>query len=845
MLQKVQSNSVACFHCGLPTASGEQFCAEFDGQQRSFCCPACRAVATTIIDSGLSSFYQFRSLDGQLPASVSEQDVFKAYDDDEFRQRYIFTEQVNGHTIAHTQLLVGNIHCAACTWLLEKYLSSLPGMEQVAVSLTEQKASLRWRIDELALSEICAAITNLGYQPEPYTPNHLQDLQQRENHQALRRLGVAGIGMMQVGMFAIALHAGALQSMEPEFRELMRWVSFLVTTPVLLYSAQPFFIGAWRGLKLNKPGMDVPVAIALGLAYFASVKATLLSTGDVYFDSVTMFTFLLLGGRYLEMRARHVAGRLGSDLSSLLPATALRLRSSAEFESVPLFKVKVGDQLLVKPGQIIPADGVVIAGVSGVDESQMTGEFRYQNKQLNDQVIAGTINGSGVLTIAVQSTGADLQLQSINQLLITAQAEKPQIAEFADRFASYFVVTVLALAAATYIYWAWFATGQNIPSPFWVMLSVLVVSCPCALSLATPAALTAATNRLRVLGLLVTRAHVWERMADITDVVCDKTGTLTKGELSISEIIPVSDLSAHQCLKLAAAIESYSEHPIARAFTVAVESQNQADDSKTEADNHLAIEQVEVSTGAGIAASINGTRYHLGSSAFAAELYRGEADQSVIDNQGQWVLLSDTSGALCWFQLEDSLREDADLLVRTLQSKGLILHLLSGDSSGAAQTLSDQLGMNHCAAGATPQDKLDYIADLQRNGAKVLMLGDGVNDVPVLAAADISVAMANASNLAKTHADSFLLSGRLTGVLTLMDMAVSTRKIIRQNLAWALAYNFSAIPLAAAGLIAPYLAAVGMSLSSLVVVFNALRLQRSKAGDYQQSIKPLAALGAK
>ncbi|ARN74749.1 heavy metal translocating P-type ATPase [Oceanicoccus sagamiensis] len=827
-----QASPEYCFHCGLTVTTGEPFCAELNGQQANFCCPACRAVAITIVDNGLSSFYQFHETNQQAPDALWDEGVFAAFDDDAFQQRYI-TRSQQSTDMAQVQLLIGGMHCAACVWLLEQYLLKLPAIEKVSVSLTEQKAVLHWRLSELPLSEVCRSIALLGYQAEPYSQNHLQELRQRENHQALRRLGVAGIGMMQVGMFAIALYAGALQSMALEYRDFMRWVSFLVATPVVFYAAQPFFIGAWRGIKMKSPGMDLPVALAIGLAYLASVKATWLGAGDVYYDSVTMFTFLLLSGRYLEMRARHFGGRLTTDLNSLLPSTVLTIDPAGNTQSLPLFKVALGDKLLIKPGQVIPADGVVLDGYSSVDESQMTGEFSLQSKVVGDDLVAGTCNGGGTMTLRVNAVGADLKLQSINQLLQTAQSTKPTMARMADKLASYFVVSVLLLAAATYSYWHIIAASDQ---AFWIVLSVLVVSCPCALSLATPAVLTAATNRLRDLGLLVTKPYVWEKMAAVTDIVCDKTGTLTRGELAISAVKPQAELSSQQCLDIAAALERYSEHPIAKAFT-------------HKAQEALAVSEIEVIHSAGLEGHINGETYRLGRGDFASALYGLQHISIPADfEQGQWLLLSSSKGAVCWFRLQDSLREDAQALVSGLQQQRLTVHLLSGDASGAAEQLSARLGIDRCTAGASPEQKLAYIQQLQAAGAKVLMLGDGINDVPVLAAADVSVAMSNASNLAKTHADSILLSGHLTAVLQLFSVASTTRSIIKQNLVWALSYNLLAIPLAAMAMIPPYLAAIGMSLSSLVVVLNALRVQRKgqpaeSGNDTARVFKEVAANG--
>ena len=839
MLQRVQASKVDCFHCGLPVVTGEQFCAELGGEQRQFCCPACRIIATTIVDNGLSSFYHYRTSSDRAPELDALEQSFEFFDDDEFQQRHVQLSQTANQTIANTQLLIGGMHCAACVWLLEQYLKKLDGLQKVSVILTEQKMVLEWQADQLTLSDICHAIARLGYKPEPYSEDHLQNLRQQENHQALRRLGVAGIGMMQVGMFAIALYAGAMQSMAIEYRDFLRWVSFLVATPVVFYAAQPFFVGAWRGLKFKKPGMDLPVALAIGLAYLASVKATLLGVGEVYFDSVSMFTFLLLAGRYLEMRARHRFGQLNSDLNSVLPVSVERLLLDGSTETVPLFKIKVGDTVIIKPGQVVPADGEVIEGSSGVDESQMTGEFSLQQKTVGDRVMAGTLNSSGAITMCVGATGSDLQLQLIGQLLSKGLSEKPRVARAVDGLASYFVVAVLLMAASTFLFWQFSNSGEYSHDAFWIALSVLVVSCPCALSLATPAALTAATNALGKQGLLVTAAQVWEAMPAITDVVCDKTGTLTKGELSLSAIHVVGDISERQCLQIAAAMERFSEHPIAKAFTDADRDRDQEYGDSVLSHSALKASKVGFSHGKGLQALLEGKQYRLGSSTYAAGLY-GSTDTPLsfdhetatgLQQDGQWVLLSGAAGPLCWFQLQDSVRADAAELIAAFKSKHLRVHMLSGDDSGLAQQLSKQLGISTCIAGASPEEKLTYIEELRNSGAKVLMLGDGINDVPVLAAADVSVAMAKASNLAKTHADSILLTGQLSAIKELMALSVKTRSIIRQNLVWALSYNILAIPLAAMAMIPPYAAAIGMSLSSLIVVINALRLQRKQSEE--------------
>lgn len=853
MLKMVQADKLDCYHCGLSVAAGENYCAELAGELCHFCCPSCRLVATTIHDSGLGNFYRFNDREGRAVDSSAVSEQFAGLDHPDFQQRYVHFYQQENQQRASVQLLIGGIHCAACVWLLENYLSAIPGVDSARVNLSEQVAYLHWQPETVSLSALCQAIARLGYQPQVYTPDQLALMQQQENHLALRRLGVAGIAMMQVGMYAIALYAGALQGIEDIYRDFLRWVSLIVATPVVFYAARPFFVGAWRGIKMKAPGMDLPVAIAIGLAYSASLHATLSQSGEVYFDSVAMFTFLLLAGRYLEMRARHRGAQLHSDLNSLLPTTVLRVNATGtEQESIPYFQLNIGDHVLVRPGQIIPVDGFVVSGCSSVSEAQLTGEFMPKTKAARDVVLAGSVNESDALVIYVTAIGSELKLQSINDLLKNARLSKPKLAQLADRYARYFVIAVLSIAAATGLYWQFIDGGQYSQQALWVMLSVLVVSCPCALSLATPAALTAATNRLRRSGLLVTNPEVWEQVAGITDVVCDKTGTLTRGELSIATILPVADLSADQCLQLAATIEHYSEHPIARAFA----NKTAAGQGSKSAEYLSTVSGVNIQQGQGVEAQVDGRHFRIGAARYVGALFTSssEAELPVASmagsNQttlGHWVLLGSAAGPLCWFQLQDSLRDDAESFVQALKVNNLRLHLLSGDSSSEVEALAQRLAFDTFRAGAMPAEKLAYVKSLQQRGAKVMMLGDGLNDIPVLAAADISVAMANASDLAKTQADTISLSGQLMSVIQLLSLAQKTRRVIRQNLGWVLVYNALAIPLAMMALVPPYLAALGMSLSSLLVVFNALRLQKNKRSlpiDQAESQVPSKPVGS-
>ncbi|TQV84747.1 cadmium-translocating P-type ATPase [Exilibacterium tricleocarpae] len=798
-----------CYHCGLPVPAGCDFQLEIDGDRQPFCCPACRAVAGAIIAGGLGNFYQFRTeLNSRAEAEVDAED-YRIYDTPELQQSFV--QQLDDGT-RRAQLLIEGITCAACVWLIEHYLDGYGAVTGVKVNAHTHRCVVDWQPEAGRLSDLMAALAAIGYRPMPATDDRLQDLQRRESRQALLRLGVAGIGMMQVGMVAIGLYAGGLQGIGETWEHLLRWVSMLIATPVVFYSARPFFSGALRVLRARHLSMDVPVAMAIGGAYAASCWATLFGGGEVYFDSVSMFTFFLLLGRYLEMRARHRNAAASGRLAHLLPLSVRRVRRSEageEIADVAVKQLQVGDCIRVRAGETFACDGEVLEGRSGAVEAMLTGEAEPVLKQPGDRVSAGTLNTDGSLLVEVKALGQHTQLSAIEQLVEQAQQEKPSQVALADRVAGYFVGVVLIVTGLV----GWFWYHQAPEQAFWICLSVLVVTCPCALSLATPTALTTAIDTLRRRGLLVTRAHVVEGLEKVTCVVFDKTGTLTQGEPRVEDVVVTGELSRQRCLAVAAALETGSNHPLARAF---------ADYSGT-----VFAEGIETVTGSGVSGRIDGRDYRLGTADFAA------AGAPPPAGAGQWLALSVTDATsgrvqlLAWFSLRDQVRERAAAAVAALREElQLEVVLLSGDSSSATAEVAAAVGIANYRGGATPQDKLDYIQARQRYGDVVMMVGDGINDIPVLSGADVSVAMGSASDLAQTRADSILLNGQLEQLPAALVFARRARRTIRQNLGWAAGYNGLALPLAAMGWVPPYAAALGMSASSLVVVLNALRLGR-------------------
>lgn len=806
---KVQSSDARqdCFHCGLPVPPGTDYTTVIDGSARSMCCPGCQAVAQTIVDGGLDNFYRHRDNLAPAPDNLTGgaplDDELALYDNPSIQAGFVRSLEDNR---SEATLVMEGITCAACVWLLEHHLSRQPGVESFSVNLTNHRGRLVWDPEQTSLSRLFAEIMHIGYRAHPFHPNREEQLLEAEKKRAIRRLGIAGVGMMQVMMMAVALYAGALQDMESRFVEFIRWSSLVITTPVVLYSARPFFIAAWRDLRTRQLSMDVPVSIAIGGAFLASIWATLTNTGEVYFDSVTMFTFFLLIGRFVEMQARHRTGRAGNALMDLLPGSATLLMDGHE-KLIPATELQVDQIVLVKPGHTIPADGVIIEGNSTIDESALTGEYLPISKKCDDTVVGGTINVEHPIKVRITETGQNTRISAIISLIERAQSEKPATAKVADKVARYFVMAVLLTSVTV-------ATAWYLVSPadaFWITLSVLVVTCPCALSLATPTALTAATGTLRQQGLLITRGHVLEGLASATHVVFDKTGTLTEGNLSVRDMHLLRPDFAANPYTIAAALEQPSEHPIAQAFRPFFRQEAQ---------------DVRVQVNAGVEGLFQQQRFRLGKASYAAELYGGETPATP-EMAVQWLLLADEQGPVAWFSVDDQVRQDAPELIAMLHQRGIHVAMLTGDESEAAPRVAEQLGISEVQRGMSPDQKLAYIKQLQNDGASVVMVGDGINDIPVLAGARTSIAMGSATDLAKTSADAVLISGELKRLALGILLARKTRLVIRENLSWALLYNLVALPLAALGFIAPYMAAVGMSASSLIVVGNAMRLART------------------
>jgi len=806
-----------CYHCALPVPPGSRFTARVLGETREFCCPGCQAVAEAIVAGGLEGYYRHRTESAANPEALPAQlgDELALLDRPDVQQPFV---QHQGE-LAETTLILEGISCAACGWLIEKHLRQMPAVAEAGLNLSNHRLHVRWADGQLPLSGLLAELRRIGYAAHPYRPDKAAEQLAEENRRSLRQLGVAGMLWFQAMMATMATWPEFNIDLSAEMHEILRWVAMFLTTPIVFYSCQPFFRGALRDLRTRHLTMDVSVSLAIGGAYLAGIWTAITGKGDLYFDAVGMFALFLLAGRYLERRARERTAAATAQLVNLLPASCLRLDEAGNSQRILLSELRIGDRVLVPPGAVLPADGLILAGQSSVDESLLTGEYLPQPRQAGDSVTGGTLNVEGPLTLQVQALGDDSRLSAIVRLLERAQADKPRLAQLADSAAQWFLLVLLALAAVVGLFW-W---QHDASRAFWVVLSMLVATCPCALSLATPTALTAATGSLHKLGLLLTRGHVLEGLKRIDTVIFDKTGTLTEGRLTLRAVQPLGELDGERSLALAAALENRSEHPIARAFGRAPQP----------------AEAVESHPGLGLEGVVDGQRLRIGQAAFVCAL-SGQPAPTMPNEHGQWLLLGDARGPLAWLVLDDRLRDDAPALLQACRERGWRTLLLSGDSSPMVQSVAAELGIDEVHGGLRPDDKLAILRQLHGEGRHVLMLGDGVNDVPVLAAADISVAMGSATDLAKTSADAVLLSNRLDSLVQAFVLARRTRRVIVENLVWAGLYNGLMLPFAALGWITPAWAAIGMSVSSLTVVLNALRLTRVRALPAAPEAAPLA-----
>lgn len=726
----------------------------------------------------------------------------------EFEQCTRWVAGADGQQLAESCLQLSGMYCAACAGTIERALLAIPGVQAASVVAATQRATVRWDVGRARLSGLIDAVRGAGYGAVPDAAAPAREQRRREHRSALWRLFVASFCAMQVMMFATPSYVATADELGADMRQLLNWGGWVLSLPVMWFAAGPFFRGAWAQLRARRIGMDVPVALALGVTFVASMGATFDPRGpfghEVYFDSLTMFLSFLLAGRYLELRARHRAAEDLEQALARMPESTERRTGDGGWETVSVRRLQQGDVVRVAVGQAFPADGAVLQGRTTVDESLLTGESDPVTRGDGDAVVAASVNLGAPVTVRVERVGADTRYEAIVSMMRQAFSQRPSTARIADRWAGPFLWAVLALAAGAAVVWSVIDPARAV----WVAVSVLIVTCPCALSLAAPAALVAAAGGLARRGVIFKRLEAIEALAVVEHLFVDKTGTLTEDRLVLRQVHALPGIDAGRSRGLAASLAAWSQHPLARALAEAGDTVE------------MPWQDVREEAGQGLQARDDqGRCWQLGSWAWVG---RGQADPA--PEARVWLACDGAVQAA--FVFDEAVREGAFDALQALKAQGLHLTLLSGDDPARAAAMAQRLGLDEAVGRASPEDKLARVQAAQAGGRKVGMVGDGINDAPVLARADVSLAMGQGALVARTQADAVIVSNRLADLVRARVVAVRTMAIVRQNLVWAAVYNGSCIPLALAGWLPPWAAGLGMATSSLLVIVNALRASR-------------------
>ncbi len=834
-------SELQCFHCGLPVIEKAPPALTYEGQLHVFCCHGCKAVCDVIITSGNADYYQHREGSArtfnaqELPALL---DKLKLYDNEKIQREFIRSDKNNNWKEAW--LILEEIQCAACMWLNERTIRNLEGILAVQMDYTGQQARVRWNPEKIKLSEILTAITNIGYNAHPFDPTQRESLNKEQKQRSVQRILFALIMGMAVMQSAIGGYFyGDLneQGAYPLWIKISRWVNVASTFLILAYPGQIFFRSAWRDVKNRTLGMDVPVVIGLSVAWLGSLNSTIRGEGDVYFESIAMFVIFLLIAKHIELKSRIESTALLDRSAKIIPQTVKKITPEGLVDT-PVIELYEGDRIQLAPGETLPVDGRLHSSVSSFDESLLTGESLPVIHKQGELVLGGSINIEQVIEVDVTSSKADSTFNEIQQLAQQSTNYKPYYVDIAEKVAGKFVASILLIATTTFLFWAWKSGFTDTSKALSHTISVLIVTCPCALALAAPVALSlgaAGLNRLHVLAIKMSSI---EKLSHVTTLVFDKTGTLTTGEPSVESIKVLGDNTSDKYLQIAASMEQGSHHPFAKAL---IKKHEKAKGSL------LKLKYVEQQSGRGIEAVIGGLHWRLGSESFVMSLvdtlinteqtHASELDITQVQgwrNQGKSVLyLGNEAGIQALFCIIDPLREGIKSFLLEAKASGIEQYIiLSGDHQQSVDAIAKELGITETCGGLSPQQKLDWVRDRQVEireqsySSKLMMLGDGINDAPTLAVADLSLSFTDATDLAKNNCDFILLGKDYQYLGNAFELMRKTRKIILQNLSWAILYNIIAIPLAVMGWVTPWMAAIGMSLSSLIVVLNSMRLKR-------------------
>ena len=819
--------AVACFHCGLDVPPGGRWRGDLLGERRDFCCGGCLAVAEAIAAGGLADYYRLRTALAATAAgnaATAAEDAATAAGNPARDDRYFdrgdlqetFVRRVGSHR--EVSLFIEGVRCPACLWLNERRLQAVPGVVEAVVPYAGETARVRWDPSRVSLGAILAAVRAIGYEARPIDARHREGLSEEAARRGAGRLVFAGaVGMMVMNLALAAYFLGGPDGAGrlPLWETFGRWASLAASALLLAYPGREFFAGARRDLRSRRAGMDVPIAIGLLAAWIGGAAATIAGTGPVYFDAIAMLVFFVLLARAFETRARLAAAAALDRFAVIRPARARRVDSGREVETAAL-DLAAGDAIRVFPGEVVAADAVVLEGTSSFDESIVTGEPAPRPRARGEALLAGSVNLDQPVLARVTRAGSDSTLGEVHRLLERGLASRPPSARMADRLAAGLVAAVLVIAAGTAAFWAFRDPARSLAAA----VAVLIVTCPCALALATPLALAITAGRLLREGVLPARMAAIEGLAEADTAVFDKTGTLTRSALALESVSLVGGLTRAGALETAAALETGSPHPVARALRDAAGGER-----------GVPARDVEYRPGAGIEGTVGESRWRLGSPEFALPGGPGSFDAGIAAERARGrvvACLTDGGGRAALFALAEELRPGAETLVAGLRRAGVRRTvLLSGDAAEPVGRIARMLGFDEWRAGMRPEDKLSW-AGGRGHSERLLFVGDGLNDAPALAACGTSVSFEEAPALSRLTSDFVILGGGLDPLAAARRLARRCRRVLAQNVGWALAYNALFVPLAAAGRLPPWEAALGMSASSVVVVLNSMRLARGK-----------------
>ena len=825
----LNTSMLHCFHCGLPVSALGKFTSTINGVERDFCCTGCQHVCEIIHDKGMGQFYKFAPGGRNWDKPSKEIEDAEVFDSLQLQQDFVFKLENGDYTAT---LLIDKLHCPACVWLIEHVVKSLDGVKRCEVNYTRQSLNLDWNPEKVQLSSIIKAIGDVGYRALPFEEDQYRIQQKKQRQDILFRMVFAGFIWVNVMTAAICLYAGGFFGIEKEWESLFKWYSLIFTTGAIWYSARIIFINAWRVIKNFRLNMDVPISLGIAVSFIYSCWATVKGEQHVYFDSISMFIFLILIGRFLESSARETATSLSQKLLTLIPYAAHRIDEQGQEIAIPVRAVTINDILRVRPGEKIPVDGVIVNGSTKVNEALISGESQAKKRTIGENVIGGSINVSGTIDIKAEKIGKQSTIVNIINMIQNAQNSKVAVQNIADRIVPYFVASILGLALLTFLFWFW---QGPLSTAVVYAITVLIITCPCALGLAAPMATAIASGVAAKFGILFRDGASIEQLSKIDHVVFDKTGTLTQGNFNVIHH-NCYQLNINEFWQVVAAMENHANHPIALAIVDHVRAMKQ------DIRNLPSVNNFENIPGLGIRGEITvggkSSMVNIGSLNWfrdnGGNLTPEQHTSIEHEYTEQRTVIGIFTGQtlLGWISLGDKIRDDVQPLINWLQKNNINISIISGDSTEAVNAVADHLSrqlkisnrIERCAE-MLPGDKIEKVRDLQKQGLRVAMLGDGINDAPALSQANVGIAVAQSTDITSHVADIELLGGLDKFRIAIILSRITTR-VILQNIMFSIGYNLFAIPLAMAGLIVPLLAAILMPISSLIVVANALRIKR-------------------